>query len=78
MAGRGRASASGRRATSRKSSSSPTPLIKSVVRVIRTLPCRILSSRSLAGFANKGGKANDEPTEDEKDNERCANGGVAG
>lgn len=30
-----------------------SPLIKSLVRVIGTLPWRILSSRSLAGFANK-------------------------
>lgn len=49
----------------------------SVARAIGILPWCILSSRSLAGFASKRGKADDESAEDEKDNERCANGGAA-
>lgn len=50
----------------------------SVARAIGILPWCILSSRSLAGFASKGGgKADDESAEDEKDNERCANGSAA-
>lgn len=54
MAGWGRASASWRRATSRKNSSSPTPLMTSVTRVMGTLPWRILFSRSLTGPARSG------------------------
>ena len=73
----GRASASGRRTTLRKSSS-PTSLIMSVARVIGILPWRILFSRSLVGFASKEIKRAMSPAEDEKDNERCVNGGAAG
>lgn len=48
------ASASARRATSRKKSSSPTPLMISVASVMGTLPWRMLSSRSLTGPARAG------------------------
>ena len=48
------ASESARRATSRKKSSSPTPLIMSVASVMGTLPWRMLSSRSLTGPARAG------------------------
>ena len=72
-----RASASWRRAMSRRKSSSPTPSIMSVARVMG-YDVAYFIQQVAHRLCNQGGEANIEPAEGEKSDERYVFGGAAG